>query len=157
MADRYLKEYITFVKESKSWFIRENRQSIIKLLKKAGIEDTDQPITELAGYGMVRSSTFSVFKNIGVRRQEIVEIINGDLREAKSVYRNRIFETFNPIYWIETIFYLPQIISGYLGFKSNSLIVKLFQILWWIIAAISTIIGILFNKEFIMWLENLRR
>ncbi len=155
LAKRYLKEYLIYVKNQKRWFIRENRQKIAKLLEQAGIVDSDQPITEPAGYGLVRSSSFSIFKNMAVLRADIVKIISSNFREAVSVYRSRIFESFNPVYWVETTIYLPKVILTYLGFKSDKSLIKIFQLIWWIIAAISTVVGIVFNNGFINWVKDL--
>lgn len=152
LAKKYLKEYLNYVKNQNNWSIRENRQKIIKVLEKAGIEDSDQPVTEPAGYGFVRSSSFSVFKNIAVLRRDVVEIINGDLREAVNVYKSRIFESFNSIYWVELIIFLPRVLLSYLGVSAGSIFIKIIQLLWWILAFASTLVGIFFNKEFSAWI-----
>lgn len=155
LANLYYKKYIEYVKNQKSWFIEEHKQKIIKLFVKAGIEDSEQPHTELAGFGMVRSSNFSIFKNLTVLRQDIVELINGDFHEAIGVYKQRIFETFNPFYWIEQVIFLPKTIFSYIGIPAESIFIKIILLLYWLISFASTIIGIFFNKEFINWFYKL--
>ncbi|MBI2032336.1 MAG: hypothetical protein HYT09_01695 [Candidatus Levybacteria bacterium] len=152
-AERYYKEYKEYVKDSKSWFIKEHRQQIVKLFKKAGLEDTNQPDVEPIGYGLVSTGSFSVYRNLALLRNDIVIIINGQFREALGIYKQRIFEAFNPIYWVEQLIFLPRIIFSYLGIKSTNVIVKSAQLIWFLIGAVSIIVGIFFNKEFILWAQ----
>lgn len=153
---KYLyKKYIEYIKGSKSWFIKEHKQRIINLFQRAGIKDSYQPNVELAGYGMVSTGNVSVFQNLSVLRKDIVTIINGDFREAIGIYRQRMLEAINPFYLIESFFQLPRLVLEYLGIKPESVFIKLFQLLWWTIVAISTLIGIFFNREFIVWTNNL--
>lgn len=155
LAKKYYKNYIAYVKGSKSWFVKENRQKIINLLNKAGIKDSHQPTVEPTGYGMIATGSVSVFQNLIVLREDFVTIINGDFREAIGIYKQRIWETFNPFYWAETFFQLPKVIFEYLGIKPGNIIIKIFQLLWWSVVAISTLVGILFNKEFISWFKQI--
>lgn len=152
----YYKKYKDYLKGSKDWFLTEHKQKIIKLFKNAGIGDTTRPDTEPAGYGLVRTSNFSVLQNITVLREDIIVIINSDFRESIGIYKQRIFDTFNPFFWIEVFFHLPTEVFKFLGIGPEKIIVKIFQILWWIIVAISTIVGILFNNEFINWLKQIK-
>lgn len=149
----YYKKYVEFVKNSKSWFVREHKQKIVSLFERAGIEDCTLPNTELAGYGFVRTGNFSVFRNISILREDVVTVINGNFHEAIGVYKQRIIDTFNPFYWIESFFQLPTSILKYIGLKPQSIIVKILQILWWLIVAVSTVVGIVFNSEFVNWLS----
>ncbi len=150
----YYKEYVKFVKESDSWFIKEHRQQIISLFEKAGITDTHMPVAEPGGFGLVKTGNVSIFRNLAVIREDIVTVVVGFFHEAIGVYKQRIFETFNPIYWVEQFFQLPKTLLNYLGIGSKSIIVKFFQLAWWIIVILSTIIGIIFNKEFTTWIQR---
>lgn len=156
LAEYYYKKYLDFVKNTtRDWFIREHKQSIVKLLEKAGIEDAYQPRTEFAGCGMVRSSSFSVFRNLSVLDKDIINIINGNFHETIGVYKQRIFDTFNPFYWIEMFINLPTKVLDYLGLKSQNVFVKIIQLIWWLITLLATFIGILFNSEFTNWIKHI--
>ncbi len=150
----YYRKYKTYIKDSDSWFIREHKQKIVNLFKRAGTEDAHQPQTEPAGYGMLRTASFSVFQNLTVQREDIVIIVNGDFREAMGVYKQRILETLNPFYWIELFISLPTTFFEYLGFKTDNILVKILQLIWQIITFISVVVGIVFNQEFMIWLQN---
>ncbi len=155
IAKRYYREYIKYTKGSKSWYVKEHRQQIITLFKKAGLEDTNQPDAEPMGYGLVSTGSFSVYRNLALLREDIVIIINGQFHEAIGVYKQRIFEAFNPIYWVEQLIFLPRDIFSYLGIKSTNIIVKSTQLIWFLIGAVSIIVGIFFNKEFTSWVQSI--
>ena len=154
LAKHYYQKYVEFVKDSKDWFIREHKQKIAALFERAGIEDCTLPNTELAGYGFVRTGNFSVFRNLSILREDVVTVINGNFHEAIGVFKQNIIDTFNPFFWIESFFKLPTTVLGYLGLKPQNIFVKVFQIIWWLIVAVSTIIGIIFNSEFTNWLSK---
>jgi len=155
LVKRYLEKYQNYVKSKKGWYIRENRQKIIKVLENAGIEDVTQPHVEPMGWGFVSTAGFSVFKNLSTLRTDIVPIILGGLREAVSVYKSRIQESFNPVFWFETFAFLPRIMLRYLGLSSDGIVVKLAQFVWWVLVFLSTVTSIFFNKEFTDWVRSI--
>lgn len=69
--------------------------------------------------------------------------ISNAYTRAMSIFISRIIENFNPLFWIDTLIYLPKTIFGYLGVSPERIIVKIFQILWWII----TPIALLFREK----------
>lgn len=153
LARRYLKEYESYAKDedNQGIYILENSQNIVKMLKKAGIEDHQLYRQEPTGYGQVMLTTTSIFKNLATEDQEIWNIVRQKLMEAKGVFKYRIIEAFRPIYWFEFIIYLPKIIFDYLGVKGDTIIIRIIQILWWVLSVISMIVGIFFNKHFTDW------
>ena len=54
-------------------------------------------------------------------------------RTAKGECKARILESFNPLYWIETILNLPRIILGYFGLNQNSVSAKILQCIYWLL------------------------
>ena len=69
-----------------------------------------------------------------VRREDIVRITLGMFHRAIGVYRSRMIETINPLYWIETIIFLPRQILNYLGVTPESVIIKIAQLIYWLAA-----------------------
>lgn len=154
LAKKNYSRYINHVKNG-DWYVRENRQNIENLLVKAGIEDSTIPETELAGYGFVRTGSFSVFKNMAVIRSDVAEIMNGNLREAIAVYKYRAVNTFNPFTWIEFIVYLPKHLFSYLGIGPDSLFIKIIQLIYWLFGLFGTISSLIFNQQLIDWIQSL--
>lgn len=60
--------------------------------------------------------------------------------EAEGVYRQRMFDSLNPVYWIELIIYAPKKLLTYLGFDETKILFKTCNILltfiWWSIMSI---------------------
>lgn len=155
LARYYLKKYQAFLDTKKDWYIQENRQKIISTLKKAGLEDTYLPNVEPIGYGYVSTAGISVFKNLSLLRKDVCQIVYGFLKEAVAVYKSRMIESINPVYWIEAFIFLPKVIFQYLGLSAKGLVVKIFQVIWWILTFVSLVVGIFFNETFTEWIKTL--
>ena len=120
LAKRYYKKYDQYVKNDQdNWYIRENRQNIAELFKKAEIKDSQIPYADAIGLGMVNSGHFSVFENLYLLRGDVMNIINGYFKESINVFRKKIINTFNPIYWIDFVIYLPKKVLKYLNIGSE--------------------------------------
>ena len=48
------------------------------------------------------------------------EIMLNSFQVAKGYYKARFLESFNPIYWINIIIFLPQKILKYIGMNENT-------------------------------------
>lgn len=128
----YDKEYTMYLSHPERNF-KENTTAVVQLFKKAGMTDLQIPFVQPMGYGQVLQGHTSFFSNIDNRREDVVSNMIGCLDEAKGTFKHRIFENFSPLFWIDKALFLPRTILEYLGVESNSLIVKLFQLLYWLI------------------------
>lgn len=156
LAKWFLKKYKYYIEENrKDFYISNNRQRIVQLFKKSNIKDTHRSHVESLGLGYVGTSSISLFENISGLREDIVNLVFANLQEACSVFRSRILESFNPVYWGELIIFLPKNILVYLGVKPEKIIIKIFQIFYWIIGVISVVIKIFLNNEPTDWINNL--
>lgn len=159
-AGIYIKKYKHYLDNQKDWYITKKRQSIVTLLERADIEDSFLPYAEPIGYGQLQTGNISVFKNLAMLRTDVCGIVSQQLVEAQGVFLSRVLNSFNPIFWFELIIFLPKNILTYLGFNPEGIFTKLLQLIWWIIGAISTLGGIFFNKELVLfisiWLEKIR-
>lgn len=137
----YKDEYIRFL-ENKRNHISRYKQQTIKLFKKAGITDISTPITEWTGYGHYATIEASVFTNFPSNKNIIVYPALDMFENAIGIYRSRIIESFNPIYWIETILFLPQNSLIYIGLDSDKSSYKLLNVLitsiWWFFGIVFT-------------------
>lgn len=69
------------------------------MLKKANISDNNFSNIQPADYGYVTTGHISMFDNIPSLRKDVVECVFAGLKEARAVFKNRIKEALNPIYW----------------------------------------------------------
>lgn len=156
LARKFLSKYEDyFLRDPKSWYIRDNQQRIIAILLKANIKDNFLPFAEPVGFGYLQAGQISVFNNLALRRDDVIQNVYSMIREAKTIFKSRIIDSFNPLCWLETFIYIPKIVLQYFSIDTNSILIKIALILWWMLNLISIVVGILFNKEFMFWLKSL--
>ena len=145
LSDEYEK-YWTEKKQSVAEYLSE----IINIFKKANIRDKHFSHVVPLGFGQIQTGNVSLFDNFFVNDKRVLSYALSSFEEAKGVYKMRIRENFNPIFWIECIIYLPKNIFKYLGLNESSLPSKICQILYWFIAVFYT----LYNKEINKFIQD---
>jgi len=137
---QYNQEYIDFLR-SNSDIIIEHSKDAIDLLKRAGIQDLNAPITQPVGYNTIAKFTTSIFTTFPTQHQVFAPETLIMFQRAVGVYKSRIIQTFNPIYWIDCVIFLPKNLLVYLGANeekfSNKLLNILMTSLWWMICFIT--------------------
>lgn len=126
--------------------VREYNSEIIDLFKKANIKDKHFGDVQPMGLGMIQTGNVSLFNNLFVNDKRIVTLAFTSFDESIGVYKQRLRENFNPIFWIECFIYLPKNIFKYLGLKDSSIFVKISQILYWVITVFYTLYNEQINK-----------
>jgi hypothetical protein len=74
-----------------------------------------------------------VFRNLSNRREDVVMLIVSMFHKAMGVYKSRMWETINPLYWIESIIFLPRQLFTYLRVPPESVLIKLGQAIYWLL------------------------
>ena len=142
----YLDQYFEWLRD-KTWNYIEKRAKAISLLHNANIKDLRVENVELAGYGLVSTSTISVFDNFPHDRKDIASAMIKKFHEAMGVYKQRIWESFSPLFWIQWLIYLPRNIFRYLDLNPERIIIKIVQIVYWILGLLISLIWILYHEE----------
>lgn len=150
----YQEEYSKELQTGKSNILRD-QQEIKRILEKAGIEDAMISVAEPIGYGLVQTRSSSAYNNMCYRHADVISAMTSAFEKALGVYRKRIIDNFNPIFWIETLIYLPKNIIKYIGLNETSIFTKTFQILYWLIIAFYTIYSDTINSLIQDFLSNL--
>ena len=145
-CNRYHKIYDAYLKKP-DWKIEEIQPQIAKLFKEAGIEDSNVPYVEPVGYNQIIRTTVSALENISVRRQDVVQNITAMFHRTKGIYRSRMLDAINPLYWLMFIIFLPKNILQYVGASPESAIVKIAQIVYWLFATIGSLLVRRFKSE----------
>lgn len=118
---------------------------ILSLFKGAGISDSMVPVTQPTGYGQIASFNASLYLNFPSKVAAFAAGIADKFDQAVGIYRQRYLESFNPLYWIETILFLPKHLLQYIGISSDRIAFKLCNILctfvWWLIGALFIFFG----------------
>ena len=133
------------------------KSEVISLFKKAGIKNISIPTAHSLGYGSIASFNADIFTNFPGTNPDIS---GGAIRmfyEAEGTYRQRIFETLSPVYWIDSIVFAPRNLLSYLGFNQEKALFKACNIMltfiWWLFG--TTIL--LFRTEFKEFIIELLR
>ncbi|KEI75922.1 hypothetical protein [Clostridium botulinum] len=141
--------YSSYIKGENSNFTT-NKKEIINLFKKAGIKDSYIPASAPLGFNQIATYKASIFTNILTLTNETIFAVSGMFNEAIGIFRYKIFETFNPLYWIDLIIFLPKNMFEYLGVGSEKVLVKIFQIIWWIVSPLA----ILFREDTLVLIKH---
>jgi hypothetical protein len=142
-----LNKYIHWLKDT-SLSLVEKKSKVISLIKGVGVSDSCVPYIAPVGYGKLVTNELSVLNNFPSNRRDIFELTREKFHDAIGVYRRRILQTFNPLFWIETVIFLPKKILVYLGVKnSESVVIKLLQIVWWGFGILIAVLIAVYQQE----------
>ncbi|MBK7378584.1 MAG: hypothetical protein IPJ03_06210 [Ignavibacteriales bacterium] len=121
--------------EKATEWISENQIEIKKIVLNTGIQDQTQTYMKPLGLGFAKEKGISALDNIAYLNSEIMESSREILTRAKGYYKIHMLKSFNPLFWIEFIVFLPKEILKYLGIPENekisSLIIRIFQLIYW--------------------------
>ena len=140
---KYESKYLHYLNHHNEWYITENRQKIVGLFKKAGVGDSYVGHVKPVGFNHIQTANISVFDNLPALTKDIAQIVGAKFVEAKGTFKNRVLESFNPIFWIENIVFLPRNLLVYLGLDAEKVFVKVAQILWWMFGVFKIFLEIL--------------
>ncbi len=125
----------------------EKIPEIIDLFKKAGQKTKIISHIENSGLGCIQNVQVDLYENMPTRESEIYTEIFKKFRYSIGVYKKRIFESVNPIYWIEFLIFLPKKIVEYLlGEGQESIpnwLIRLLNLVYWVIGLLGSLFGIL--------------
>lgn len=156
---RIKKLYVIYINywAKNSYKATQYKTEIIEIFKKAGIKDSRIGYSQPIGFGQLQTGTASVINNMFVNRNDILIAMNDYFNDAIGIFRKRIFQNFNIVYWIECILFLPRTIFEYLGLAQSNKIIKIFQVLYWIFSVVYAIYGETINKFIQDFLSRLFR
>lgn len=129
------KGYIDNIVQEDIKFI-QNKEEIKSLFKEAGLKDSAVLHQEHLGFGQFTNMKISVFDNLTNRREDIVNNVQIRFNEAIGVFKKRYKDSFNPIFWIEFIIKLPQYLMEFFGVLPEKMVVKVFLIIYWVVAVL---------------------
>jgi len=122
-AKRYLARYHKWL-ENPDDKLLESRAQVRKLLKDVNVSDGYIGVTQHTGLNRIQTANVSVIDAFPNTRRDFVQGTNYLFREAIGTYRQRMIDTFNPLYWIETVLHLPKVVLTYLGLPPESVFIK---------------------------------
>lgn len=123
------------------------KKDVQSLIFGANVENYSIPWTQPAGFGLVNTMKPSVLGQFPSRIDVFAQSTLRMFEEAIGVYKRRMFETFNPLYWVDAAIWLPKRFLSYLGINNTNFAAKalhcLFQGAYWL----ATAAFIAYNQE----------
>jgi hypothetical protein len=117
-------------------WISEHQIEIRKVVMNTGVGDQITSYMEPLGLGHTQQQSISALDNLSFLNIDIMKTGREIVNRAKGYYRIQAMKSFNPLFWIEFVLFLPKELLKYLGVDSKakigSLITNIFQIIYWI-------------------------
>lgn len=148
--------YYKWLKDEDKHTIHTYRQKAISLFKAANIPDEIIPWTEPTGYGQLVNSNLSVQTNFPSLYEVFAAHHATLLVDTLAVYKQRMFDTFNPLYWIDVLLHPVSKTASYITGKNETTKGKrTADLILWVIAVVAPIISSLFVPEIRSFFINL--
>lgn len=121
---------------------------IKKLFYEAKIKEPMITIMEPTGFGYVLSGQTSLFNNMQLLRKDVVTLTNICFQQAVTIFMQNIKDALNPFYWLDFIVFLPRHIAIYLDLSFPKAVIKIFQVIYWLIGFAYSVYSSEFNSFF---------
>ena len=113
-------------------------QEVLELFKKAHIPDKKIPVSEHIGTQIV-SAVISIQSMFPSTRAEFAAETLCMFESAEGVFHKNMMDSFNPLYWIELLVFLPKKLLAYIGLNPETIAFRLCNALitfiWWVFVA----------------------
>lgn len=133
-------------KAAATW-IQVNTSKINRVVKLSGREAPIRSFMDAVGYGHVQEKQINLLDNLLFQNREVLSGARNVLHVAKGHFYTNAISSLNPIFWLETIFFLPRSIASASGIeltnKLTELAVNSLQMLYWL----TLILIIIFRPE----------
>ncbi len=129
---RILRKHEKWFQDPGSNYTEDFSPAIIRILSRASFDEIIPFQSETGGYGYYSAEEMRIKRDISHKDMKVQGIIHNELVSARGVFLNRIIENFNPMYWIESVVFLPRCILSCTGLHPESEVIKLSQVIWWI-------------------------
>nr|WP_315021770.1 hypothetical protein [uncultured Aminipila sp.] len=136
---KYQDQYYKWLNGSEIHLDLVSSRNRVKSLIKNALGNLNVPYIANMGYGQMASYQVPLFSLYPTNVVDYAKTMLESFEEALGIYRTHMFETFNPFFWINSLIFLPQKIFQYLGVPSQSVLIKLLQIIWWFATPVAII------------------
>jgi len=130
---KYFRLYEDYIQKPTFEFHQHGPQ-IVQLFKDADLSDFQIHRIEPVGYGKLRTINTSGYANITLIEADVVGTMRSKFNEAIGVFRHRMLQSINPLFWLEFAFKLPQFLFEFVGVLPDKIVVKVALIIYWLVA-----------------------
>ena len=118
-------------------WITEHATEIKRRVEKSGIQNPVHSYMDAKGYGYVGQEQISTLDNLLYLNETIQNSAVMILKKARGHFRNEAIKSLNPLFWLETLFFLPKAIVSASGIDASSKLadtgLKVTQIIYWLV------------------------
>lgn len=136
------KDAKTLSAKASNW-ITENTTEIKRRVKKSGIQNPVHGFMEPKGYGFVGQEQMTTLDNLLYLNQQIQSSAVAVLKRSRGYFKNEAIKSINPLFWLETMFFLPKAIVSASGIDASSKLadtgLKIIQIIYWLVILLAVI------------------
>ncbi len=125
--------------------IFQTKYEVTKLLSVT--PDKGLALTLPTGLGQGYTANHSTLFSYPNRNHPFATATYEMFAESKGVYKTKVLETFNPLFWIDLIVWLPRKFLSYLGINESSFASRLLMILLQAIYWLCSLIAITFKED----------
>ncbi|MDD3915203.1 MAG: hypothetical protein PHF76_11225 [Bacteroidales bacterium] len=154
LTNYYFDNYMDFLKNKNTQAFKD-KQQVLALFEKAGISDSYIPYSMPAGYGQIANSTVSILENYPSNLDIFAHKTIVYFNIAIGKFQSGMKDSFNPLYWLDLIIYLPKNIISQLGLKSAKIITKILQLIYWLLGIIFSLLFYAYNYEILQFIRNI--
>ena len=119
--------------------LNESQTEIVRLFEQANLAPKNISVVERMGYGYIGAGQVRAWDHLTNSRLDIIVSNQKSFHEAIGYFRARRNETFNPAFLIKCLVFWPRSVLAYLGLNKDSSLVKILQILVWLIEVIAVL------------------
>ena len=127
--------------------IRVYAKEIEQIFVRAKLESTTIDFTKRIGYNKMVYGTADAVSNMFADDMRIVVAIDKKFVFAEGVFAKRIRDSFNPLYWIDCLVFLPRRLAEYLGNDGDGKGSKIANVIYWCLALLVTIAVTFFGER----------
>ena len=120
-----------------SEWLTENLTEIKTRVKKSGVDDPVYSFMEPKGYGYLGETRMSTLDNLLYLNETVQQNVITVLKRSRGYFKIEAIKSFNPLFWLETLFFLPKAIVSASGIDTSSKVadiaLKVAQVIYWIV------------------------
>lgn len=142
------------------WISGENnncmytKAKVLKVFKRAHIKDAAIFQSEYTGCGQIANYSIRALSNYPLLDKTHMNYTLRAYDESIGYFKDEMINSFNPIYWIDFILFLPKNILEYVGADIEKVSSKILNVIltaiWWII----TTFGVIYHDKIISIIQN---
>ena len=121
-------------KTKRSIPITEYMHEVKYLFTKAKIKNRSLSFMREMGFGYAKEAELKMFDNIFTIDYEITPLVNQSFNEAIGVFKYRMRQSINPIYWVEFAIFLPKHVLEFFDIDSSKQLSNLIQFIYWVLS-----------------------